>query len=346
MQENFKGLSDCLVLMNPSLFIKILKEKKLLLPPLSGYTDYPYREILARFHPPFITTEMANARAIVSNNKRTLEILKIAEGAHRNGVQLVGSDPRYMKKAAMIVEDLGFDYIDINMGCTARKVACRGEGVSLMKYESNACEIVSVISEAVSLPVTCKLRLGLAKHTQNVVSLSQKLVSAGAVALAIHGRTGEKKFGVPVDLAVIKDAAERLPIPVIANGGIYTGFDAAQMIRATGAAAIMPGRALIGNPWIIPEIAAAFSETPYAAPTLDEKKDICVDHLHLLVDFYGERSAVLKMRSILPHYFSSSLFLKILKRDVQKAQDARDIVLLLSRLSNERLHIVYDPGMT
>jgi tRNA-dihydrouridine synthase B len=328
--------------MKSSLFVKTLKEKKLLLPPLSGYTDYPYRKILARFRPPFITTEMANARAIVSNNKRTLEILKIAEGAHRNGVQLVGSDSGYMKKAAMIVEDLGFDYIDINMGCTARKVVCRGEGVSLMKNETRACEIVTAVSEASSLPVTCKLRLGLTKQAQNVLSLSQKLGDAGAVALTIHGRTGEKKFGVPVDFAVIKEAAEQLSVPVVANGGIYTGLDAQQMIQATGASAVMPGRALIGNPWLISEIAATFSKDAYTVPTLDKKKDFCTEHLQLLIDFYGERSAVLKMRSILPHYFSSCLFLKTLKRDVQKASYPRDIFLLLNHLQDDGLHIVYD----
>jgi tRNA-dihydrouridine synthase B len=328
--------------MTHSRFIKILKEKKLLLPPLSGYTDYPFRKILSRFHPPFITTEMANARAIVSNNKRTREILRIADGAHQNGVQLVGSDPGYMKKAATIVQNLGFDYIDINMGCTARKVACRGEGVSLMKHEARACEIVCAITTAVSLPITCKLRLGATKQHINVLSLSQKLADAGAVAITIHGRTGEKKFGVPVDLAVIKEVTEQLPVPVIANGGIYTGVDAVHMIQSTGATAVMPGRALIGNPWLIPEISYTFANKFYTPPDLPEKKEICLDHFQLLTDFYGERSAVLKMRSILPHYFSSSLFLKQLKRDVQQAEHTQDVHHILTRLTEEGSHIVYD----
>lgn len=286
---------------------------------------------------------MANARAIVSNNKRTQEILRMADGAHRNGVQLVGSDPVYMKKAAMMIEDLGFDYIDINMGCTARKVACRGEGVSLMKHEARACEIVLGITSAVSLPVTCKLRLGATKHHVNVLSLSQKLVDAGAVAITIHGRTGEKKFGVLVDLTVIKETAEQLPIPVIANGGIYTGVDAIHMMQSTGATAVMPGRALIGNPWLIPEIINAFANKPYNLPRLAEKKEICLDHFQFLTDFYGERSGVLKMRSILPHYFSSSLFLKQLKRDVQRAEHAHDIHHILTHLTEDRPHIMYDP---
>lgn len=327
--------------MKSSLFVKILKEKKLLLPPLSGYTDYPYRMILARFHPPFIITEMANARAIIQKNRRTMEILRIVEGKHHNGVQLIGSIPEYMKKAAEIVQDLGFEYIDINMGCTARKVTCRGEGVSLMKNEQNACEIVSAVVGSVTVPITCKMRLGVSKQSINILSLSQKLVDAGAVALTIHGRSGEKKFGVPLDRNIIKQTAMSLSIPVIANGSIYTGVDARKMIQDTGTAAVMPGRGLLGNPWLIPEILSMFSNKRYSSPPLLQKKEVCLDHLALLVDFYGERRAVLKMRSILPHYFSSCLFLKQLKKDVQKISTAREIHLLLERLLENGINTVY-----
>ncbi|MCX6661431.1 MAG: tRNA-dihydrouridine synthase [Euryarchaeota archaeon] len=327
--------------MKSSVFKKILCEKKLLLPPLSGYTDYPFRVILARFNPPFIITEMANARAIVQKNRRTMQILKIAEGNHYNGVQLVGSIPEYMRKAAEIVQDLGFDYIDINMGCTARKVTCRGEGVSLMKNEMNASEIVAAIAGAVDVPVTCKMRLGVSKQSLNVLSLSQKLVDAGATALTIHGRSGEKKFGVPLDRNIIKKTVTKLSVPVIANGSIYTGIDAQQMIQDTGAAAVMPGRGLLGNPWLIPEILSKLSNKRYSPPPLQQKKEICLEHVALLVDFYGERRAVLKMRSILPHYFSSCLFLKELKKDVQQIKTAREIPLLLSRLSENGKNTVY-----
>ncbi len=327
--------------MNSSHFVKILREKKLFLPPLSGYTDYPFRVILAKFEPPFIITEMANARAIVQKNRRTMQILRIVEGNHFNGVQLVGSIPEYMRKAAEIVQDLGFDYIDINMGCTARKVTCRGEGVSLMKNEDNACQIVAAVVKAVDVPVTCKMRLGVSKQSMNVLSLSQKLVDAGATALTIHGRSGEKKFGVTLDRGIIKTTAESLSVPVIANGSIYTGFDAQKMIRETGAAAVMPGRGLLGNPWVIPEILNTLSHQKYTPPPLRQKKEVCLKHLDLLVDFYGERRAVLKMRSILPHYFSSCLFLKELKKDVQQITTAREIPLLLERIQNNEMNAVY-----
>jgi tRNA-dihydrouridine synthase B len=327
--------------MKPALFVKILREKKLLLPPLSGYTDYPYRMILAGFHPPFLMTEMANARAITQRNRRTVQILKITPGDQYNGVQLVGSIPEYMANAARLLETLGFDYIDINMGCTARKVACRGEGISLMKQEKLACEIVATVVSSVNVPVTCKLRLGTSKTSVNVVSLSQKLVDAGAVALTIHGRSGEKKFGVPVDLGVIKAVAENLSIPIVANGGIYSGEDAKHVLQTTGASAVMPGRGLIGNPWIIPEIQAALEDSVFSSPSLTERKNICMAHLRLLVDFYGQRRAVLKMRSILPHYFPSCLSLKTLKRDVQQASIPEELLILLDRISLRKEYLIY-----
>jgi tRNA-dihydrouridine synthase B len=327
--------------MDATFFIRVLREKKLLLPPLSGYTDYPYRMILADFNPPFITTEMANARAVIQKNRRTLQILKIAEGPQYNGVQLVGSNVQYMRKAAKIIEDFGFDYLDVNMGCTVRKIACQGEGVSLMRDEIRACEIIHAITRAVDIPVTCKLRLGASRQSMNVVSLSQKLVNAGAVALTIHGRSGEKKFGLPIDFHIIQEVVNILPIPIIANGGIRTGNDVQQIIRKTGAAAVMPGRGLLGNPWLIPEITNSLFKNNYTPPTLQQKKEVCLKHLNLLVDFYGERRAVLKMRSILPYYFSSCMFLKDLKKDVQQVTRSEKIHEILSHINKNGINFVY-----
>jgi tRNA-dihydrouridine synthase len=210
-----------------------------------------------------------------------------------------------------------------------------------MKNEMNASEIVAAIAGAVDVPVTCKMRLGVSKQSLNVLSLSQKLVDAGATALTIHGRSGEKKFGVPLDRNIIKKTVTKLSVPVIANGSIYTGIDAQQMIQDTGAAAVMPGRGLLGNPWLIPEILSKLSNKRYSPPPLQQKKEICLEHVALLVDFYGERRAVLKMRSILPHYFSSCLFLKELKKDVQQIKTAREIPLLLGRLSENGKNTVY-----
>ena len=328
--------------MEKTLFVDILREKKLMLPPLSGYTDYPYRKILAKFKPPFITTEMVNARAVIENNKNTAERLKKEEGPHLRGVQLLGKDPKYMKKAAITIRNLGFDYIDINMGCTVRKVISKGEGISLMKNEDLACKIVKTVSEAVDVPVTVKLRAGFSKESINVVSLSKKLEDAGAAAVTIHGRTGEKKFNPKMDLNVIRDVAEALFIPVIANGGIFSSDDAKNALIKTGASAVMPGRGIIGNPWLITEILYGFSKESFISPSLKERKDVCIEHVKSNCSYYGVRNGVCKMRKIVARYFPLAKNLKFLKVDMQNAKTVDEIFSILNKIKEVDTVWIYE----
>jgi tRNA-dihydrouridine synthase B len=246
-----------------------------------------------------------------------------------------------MAQAAKMVEDLGFDYVDINMGCTIKKVTSRGEGVALMNDEQRACAIVKSVSDAVDLPVTVKLRIGSSKKAITALSLSQKLVTAGAVALTVHGRTGEKKFSSPIDLSTISDVVKRVSVPVIANGGIFTGEDAETVLIQTGAAAVMPGRGLMGNPWLVSEICCALSGRSFTQPTLQEKKEICTKHAQELCNHYGERRGVLHMRKILPKYFPSTLNLKELKHDVQRVTTKSDIEMILERIKERDLQWRY-----
>ena len=327
--------------MKKSEFTKILCEKKLLLPPLSGYTDYPYRQILAGFSPPFITTEMVNARAVVEGNKKTHQMLKKEEGSHFKGAQLVGKDPDVMAKAAVIIERLGFDYVDINMGCTVKKVISKGQGVALMKDETIACDIVETVSNTVDIPIIVKMRTGFSEKSINVLLLSQKLEDSGAVSITIHGRTGEKKFGTKLDRSLIRHVSQSVSIPVVANGGV-TGVNAKDVLSETGAAAVMPGRAIIGNPWVIGEILCSFSDRSYNAPLLDEKKKIVFEHVTNLCNYYGEKSGVLKVRRILPRYFLSCSHLNCLKSDVKEINTVSDVKLLLERIRNVDGRFIYE----
>ncbi len=319
--------------MKKSVFLKNLREKKLMLPPLTGFTDYPYRVVLSDFSPPTLTTEMINARALLHRNHRTLMMIKRVPGSFVQGVQLLGKDPVSMAEAAKIVEELGFDYIDVNMGCTIRKVVSRGEGVALMSDEERACDVLKAVSDAVSIPVTVKLRTGRSKKNSNVLSLSGKLVDAGAVALVVHGRSGEKKFSSNVDLATIGDVVRSVSVPVFANGGIFSGGDAKKVLSVTGAAGVMPGRGLIGNPWIVSEVLCRFSGKKFSPPSLSEKKKVCKRHTKELCNFYGERRGVLIMRKILPRYFPSTVYLKELKDDVRSITKQSDVSVVLERIA-------------
>jgi len=319
--------------MKSSLFVKHLCEKKLMLPPLTGFTDYPYRTILADFAPPSLTTEMINARALLHKNPRTLRMIKRVPGSLFQGVQLLGKDPPIMAQAAKMVEDLEFDYIDINMGCTIKKVISRGEGVALMNDEQQACDVLKAVSDAVDIPVTVKLRTGPSKKEISVLSLSEKLVDAGAVALIVHGRSGEKKFSSHVDLATIGDVVKSVSVPVIANGGIFSGADAKAVLSFTGAAGVMPGRGLIGNPWLVSEICCELAGKRFSFPTLFERKRVCARHADRLCSYYGEQRGVLRMRKILPRYFSSTIYLKELKLDVQRITNKSDVAMILARIT-------------
>jgi tRNA-dihydrouridine synthase B len=322
-------------------FLERIRGSKLLMPPLAGYTDPPYRAVMTRFNPPFIVTEMISASAIVRRGVKTLQMMKKVGDACLKGVQLVGEDPTVMSEAATVVEDLGFDYVDINMGCTIGKVARSGAGISLMKDECRAINIAAAVVEAVRIPVTCKIRLGGTRNCRNAVPLSLLLADSGVAAITVHGRSGEKKLGLPVDYDGIKEVVDQTSLPIIANGGIFTGNDAITMIQRTGASAVMPGRGIIGNPWLITEILAILSGARYSPPSLQEKKDVCLIHLDYLSEFYGEKGGVLRMRKILPEYFSGIHRVKDLKQDVLRVTTAKEVVTLIDRVQEGSTHLFY-----
>ena len=322
-------------------FNQRLLESRLMLPPLAGYTDHPYRCMLADFHPPFICTEMVSPHGIIHRNPKVMRSLELIEGPHLSGVQLVGDDPQAMAEAAGIVESIGYDYVDINMGCTVRTVTRSGAGVSLMRSQEKAIRVARAAAEAVDIPVTCKMRLGASSGNMNAVQLSMGLADAGVSAITVHGRSGETKFGLPVDYDGIRAVVENVNVPVVANGGIFTGRDALVMVERTGAAAVMPGRGLIGNPWLVTEIRSAFTGENYAPPLLGERKEMCLKHLYTLCGFYGEQKGVIAMRRVLHEYFSGCRSLYALKHEMPRVTSINDIQVLLDRVHEDGLHMFF-----
>jgi len=315
-------------------FTRRLTEEKLLLPPLAGYTDFPYRRILAEFDAPFICTEMVSCEAVVRGNPRTQRMLLMPTGDHLNGAQLFGEDPTIMAAAAEIIEYLGFDYIDINMGCAVKAVTQNGAGVSLMGEPEKAALVVRSVVEAVTVPVTCKMRLGESRGELNAVELSPMLEDAGVSAITVHGRSGEKKFGEKVDLKAIRMVAETVDVPVVGNGGVYGGADAVVMMESAGVDAVMPGRGLIGNPWIITEIRSAYSGVSYAEPSLEEKKTTCRKHLEYLIEHCGEKDGVLTMRRVLPRYFMGAVHASDLRTLMTSISSFDEMINILERIED------------
>lgn len=322
-------------------FIDRLMEEKLLLPPLAGYTDYPYRRVLAEFKVPFMCTEMVSSDAVLRENPRTMNMLRQPEGDHLHGAQIFGDDPDVMAAAAESLEWMGFDYIDINMGCAVKTITQNGAGVSLMGEPEKAGSVVSRVVEAVSIPVTCKIRLGESRREQNAVELSRLLEDAGVSAITVHGRSGEKKFGEPVNYRSIQEVVESVGVPVVGNGGIFTGADALTMIELTGVDAVMPGRGLIGYPWIIEEISSAFTGEPFIGPSLEERKTVCLRHLMYLVDFVGEKDGVVSMRRVLPRYFSGAVHASDLRKLMVDVSSVDDVHQVLDRLVTDGDQVIF-----
>lgn len=279
--------------------------------PMAGLTDQAFREILRDMGAGLIYTEMVSDMALCYNNRKTLEMLPAATEKGPLVVQLCGSSPEYMAKAARIVEDMlgpkgvgNVVMLDINMGCPAPKIVKNGEGCRLMQQPELAEKLVAAVAGAVrELPVSVKLRLGWDADNRNVLPLAERLVQAGAAALAIHGRTREQFYAGQADWQLIAEAAERLPVPVIGNGDITSVAQAAARREFCGCAGLMVGRGLLGNPWLVRDMARHFAGLPpLPPPNGEEIFQMLSRHLRRQAELLGEYMAVRVMRSHLPFY--------------------------------------------
>lgn len=289
---------------------ELLAKNPMVTAPMAGLTDQAFREILREMGAGLIYTEMVSDMALCYNNHKTLEMLPAAAEQGPLVVQLCGSAPDTMARAAQIVEQLlgpagagNLVMLDINMGCPAPKIVKNGEGCRLMQQPELAERLVAAVAGAVRLPVSVKLRLGWDAENRNVLPLAERLVQAGASAVAIHGRTREQFYAGQADWQLIAEAAARLPVPVIGNGDIASVQQAADRRAETGCAGLMVGRGLLGNPWLARDMARHFAGLPpLPAPSRAEICRQACRHLRRQVELLGEYMAVRVMRSHLPFY--------------------------------------------
>ncbi|HHY33013.1 MAG TPA: tRNA dihydrouridine synthase DusB [Firmicutes bacterium] len=268
------------------------------LAPMAGVTDLAYRVLAKEMGCALVYTEMISDKALIFHNERTFELVRISDLERPVAVQLFGSDPESMASAAAIVRDrVHPDIIDINMGCPTPKIVRNGEGAALMRDVPLAQDIVAAVVGVAGVPVTVKMRKGWDREHVNAVELAQAVEAAGAAAVAVHGRTRDQFYSGEADWSIIKDVKEAVGIPVIGNGDVRSGEDAARMLEETGCDAVMIGRAALGNPWIFREVAiylATGRKVP--PPSLAERAAMAIRHLDMMIELFGEKSAVLQMR--------------------------------------------------
>jgi tRNA-dihydrouridine synthase B len=235
---------------------------RLVLAPMAGVSVQAFRRQGRRFGAGLVCSEMVSCAGLQHGNERTLGYLRIASDERPLAVQIFGSEPSVMAEAARMVEDAGADFVDVNFGCPVKKVTKTGAGATLLEDPERACGIVSAVAEAVSVPVTVKMRRGLENGSRACLELGPRLVEAGAASLTLHPRSARQMYTGEADHSLTAELVERIDVPVIASGDVTSRARAKAILATTGAAAVMVGRAAQGNPWALREIIEGKTEPP------------------------------------------------------------------------------------
>lgn len=272
-------------------------ENNLVLGPMAGVTDLPFRLLCKEQGAGLLCMEMVSAKGIYYNNKNTEQLLAIDEREHPVSLQLFGSDPEIMSEMAKKIEERPFDILDINMGCPVPKVVNNGDGSALMKNPVLAGKIIEKTARAIKKPVTVKIRKGFDDAHINAVEMAKVAEASGAAAIAVHGRTREQYYSGRADWDIIRQVKEAVKIPVIGNGDIRTPEDAIRMEEQTGCDGFMIARGAQGNPWIFAQILHYFKTGEHLPkPTAEEMVQMMLRHAKMQLAFKGDYTGIREIR--------------------------------------------------
>ena len=307
---------------------------KLVLAPMAGVTDLPFRLLCKEQGADLVYTEMISAKAIYYKNKNT-ELLWMTEEKERPpALQFFGSEPELMAEMAAQIEHRDFDILDINMGCPVPKVVNNGEGSALMKDPVLAGEIVKAISRRIRKPVTVKFRKGFGAEDCNAVEFAKRMEDCGASAIAVHGRTREQYYGGKADWDIIRQVKEAVDIPVIASGDIFTPGDAAACLKQTGCDGLMLARGVRGNPWLFHQIRHYLATgEEEEKPSHEEMVAMILRHARMLIECKGELMAMREMRKHVAWYTAGYPGSASLRRRVNEIEKYEDLERLMKEAS-------------
>ena len=272
-------------------------KEKAALAPLAGVADRAFRELCRGYGAAYTVCEMASAKGISLGDKKSSELLSVTETERPAGSQIFGNSPETMAVAAKKALEYSPDFIDINMGCPAPKVASSGGGALLMKDPVLAASIVKAVAEVSTVPVTVKMRSGWDGEHINAVELAKRCEDSGAAAITVHGRTKVQMYAPPVNTDIIRQVKQAVSIPVIGNGDVTDGLSAARLMEETGCDMVMIGRGALGRPWVFSQINAYLDhEVILPDPPVVERMRVMLKHIETLCAYKGERVGIREAR--------------------------------------------------
>ena len=305
-------------------------ERPVILAPMEDVTDRSFRKICKRFGADIVYTEFVSAEALRRGVEKSVRKMLFEDYERPAVIQIFGNSEEAMAEAATIAAACKPDYLDINFGCPAKKVAGKGAGAALLREPEKMASIAAAVVNAVSIPVTVKTRIGWDRESVNILDIIPRLEDAGIAAVAVHGRTRSEMYKGTADWGWIKRVKEHAKIPVIANGDIWSARDALAMFNCTGADGIMIGRGSIGNPFIFRQVKELLQNGE--VKTLPDFKDriaVAIEHLRLSVEFKGEKYGALEMRRHYATYLKGLPKVSRVREKLVREENWRQVIEIL-----------------
>ncbi len=308
-------------------------KNNVILAPMAGVGDYPFRKIVRNFGGEILFGEMISSEALIRNHPETIKLSTCIENEQPVVIQIMGAEPKSMATAAKIVADKGSKWIDINMGCPVKKIVSNNSGSALMKDLNLAKDIIKNVVNASPIGVTVKMRLGWDSKNFNVIELAKIAEGEGAKAITVHGRTKSQMYSGTADWDMIKKVKESVSIPVIGNGDIASPEIAKSRIEESGVDAIMVGRAMMGRPWLLSEISHYLKTGEIKSPpSTHEIKQTMLDHLDEIVNYYGEKAGSFIARKHICWYAIGTAGAREFRGNINKtscSDEIRNLILAL-----------------
>ena len=310
-------------------------KNQIVLAPMAGISNSAFRRIAKEMGVGLVVAEMVSDKAIYFGSQKTIDMLYMKEEERPISQQIFGSDKEsFVYAAKYILENMKPDIIDINMGCPVPKVATRAQaGSALLKNPDKVYEIVKAVVEAVDIPVTVKIRSGWDEKSINAVEIAKVIEKAGASAITVHPRTRAQGYSGKADWNIIKQVKENVKIPVIGNGDIKTCYDAKRMLEETKCDAVMIGRGVLGNPWLIRDCIDYLNGKEIKEVTILDKLNMVLKHLNYLLEFKDEKIAILEMRTQIGYYLKG--ISKEYKQKFMKIKNKEEFIKLVGEVKDE-----------